>query len=175
MLKNHFVMNLFLPESGLVIWMLIAFTAVFIVLAKFAWPVILRMIQTRQDHIADSLRKADEANEALAGLEQKGKDIIAAANAEQLAMVKQTKELNDKMIAEAKQRAKAEADKIIDEAREQIKRDKEHAIEEIRQEVAALSIGIAESILRRELTNKAEQNKYIDRLLQEQQKGEPLS
>ena len=77
-------MNLFLPESGLVIWMLVAFTLVFAILAKFAWPYIMGSIATRQKHIADSLQKAEEATLALAGLEQKGKDIINAAQAEQL-------------------------------------------------------------------------------------------
>ncbi len=168
-------MNLFLPESGLVIWMLLAFSIVFAVLAKFAWPVIMKSITTRQAHITDSLAKADEAQQALAGLEQKGKDIISAAQAEQLKMLKETKAMNEKMIAEAKDQAKVEAQKIIDGAHEQIKRDKEHAIMEIRQEIASLSIGIAENLLKRELDNKSEQSKYIDRLLKDQAGSTPAS
>lgn len=168
-------MNLFLPESGLVIWMLVAFTLVFAILAKFAWPYIMGSITTRQKHIADSLQKAEEATLALAGLEQKGKDIINAAQAEQLKMLKETKAINEKMIAEAKAQAKVEAQKIIDDAHEQIKRDKEHAIMEIRQEIASLSIGIAENILKRELQDKTEQSKYIDRLLKEQTGATPAS
>lgn len=168
-------MNLFLPESGLVIWMLVAFSIVFAILAKFAWPSIMSSIKTRQDHIADSLLKAEEAVKELAGLEQKGKDIINAAQAEQLKMLKDTKAMNEKMIAEAKAQASAEAQKIIEDAREQIKRDKEHAIMEIRQEIASLSIGIAENILKRELQDKSEQSKYIDRLLKEQAGTTPAS
>lgn len=34
-------MDLFLPESGLVIWMLIAFLIVFVILAKAGWPMIM--------------------------------------------------------------------------------------------------------------------------------------
>lgn len=168
-------MNLFLPDAGLVIWMLVAFTVVLVILWKFAWPIILKAVQTRQEHIADSLEKADEAIKAIAGLEQKGKDIIAAAQAEQLKMLQETKSMNDKMIADAKAQAKVEAEKILEEAHEQIKRDKEHAILEIRQEIAALSIGIAENILKRELKDKTEQNKYIDRLLNEQVSSSPAS
>ena len=98
-------MNLFLPEAGLVIWMLIAFSILFFVLAKFAWPVILKSVSARQEHIAESLRKADEAVKTLESLEAKGNQIIAAAQAEQLKMVKETKELNNKMISEAKAKA----------------------------------------------------------------------
>ena len=56
-------MNLFLPDAGLVVWMLIAFSLVFFVLAKFAWPTILSSIKEREEHIADSLKKADDAIE----------------------------------------------------------------------------------------------------------------
>jgi F-type H+-transporting ATPase subunit b len=82
-------------------------------------------------------------------------------------MVKETKQLNDKMIAEAKQQAKVEAQQIIDSAREQIAKEKAQAIAEIRSEVAALSIGMAEKILRQELNDKKAQEQYIERLLKE--------
>ena len=71
------------------------------------------------------------------------------------------------MIAEAKNQAKAEAQQIIDNAREQIAKEKAQAIAEIRSEVAALSIGMAEKILRKELENKKAQEQYIERLLKE--------
>lgn len=160
-------MNLFLPESGLVVWMLIAFSLVFFVLAKFAWPSILSSIKEREEHIAKSLEKAEEATKALSGLEQKGKDIIAQAQAEQMAMVKNTKALTDKMIAEAKQEAKKQADQIISDAQAQILKDKENAIQEIKNEVAQLSISIAEKVLLKELSDKKAQNAYIETLLKE--------
>ncbi|HPG55819.1 MAG: F0F1 ATP synthase subunit B [Paludibacteraceae bacterium] len=160
-------MNLFLPESGLVIWMLLAFSIVFFVLAKFAWPSILKSIQQRQEYISDSLVKANEAIQTLSGLEQKGKQIIADAQAEQLRMVKETKALNDKMVAEAKEQAKIEAEKIIENAHDRIRLDKEHAILEIRKEIAGLTISIAEKILKKELEDKQAQSQYINRLLKE--------
>ena len=155
-------MNLFLPEAGLVIWMLIAFSILFFVLAKFAWPVILKSVSARQEHIAESLRKADEAVKTLESLEAKGNQIIAAAQAEQLKMVKETKELNNKMISEAK-------------ANEQIRRERENAIKELRKEVASMSIDIAEKVLQSELANKKAQGDYIDRLLTSMEKDTPAS
>ena len=64
-------MDLFLPESGLVIWMLIAFLIVFVILAKAGWPMIMGAVEQRNAHISESLLAADEANKALAGIEQK--------------------------------------------------------------------------------------------------------
>ena len=160
-------MNLFLPEAGIVVWMLIAFSLVFFVLAKFAWPSILNSIKEREEHIADSLKKADEATKALAGLEEKGKEIIAQAQAQQIALVKDTKTLTDKMIADAKIEAKKQAEQIISDAQAKILKDKEAAILEIRKEVAQLSISIAEKVLLKELSDKKAQNAYIETLLKE--------
>lgn len=164
-------MNLFLPDSGLVIWMLIAFSILFFILAKFAWPVILGGIKTREDHISGSLAKADEAIKTLSGLEQKGRDIIATAQQEQMRMVKETKEMNLKMLDDAKSEAKMQAAKIIEEAQEQIRKDKDHAIVEVRKEIAKLSIGIAEKVIRKQLEDKKEQTSYIERLLEETEKS----
>lgn len=111
--------------------------------------------------------KANEAIQTLSGLEQKGKQIIADAQAEQLRMVKETKALNDKMVAEAKEQAKIEAEKIIENAHDRIRLDKEHAILEIRKEIAGLTISIAEKILKKELEDKQAQSQYINRLLKE--------
>jgi len=168
-------MNLFLPESGLVIWMLIAFSILFFVLAKFAWPGIMSSITKRQEHIADSLKKADEAVKTLESLQEKGNQIIAQAQAEQLKMVKETEDLNKKMVAEAKAKAESEAAKIIEAANAQIMRDKENAIVELRKEVAALSIQMAEKVLQKELADKDAQSKYISNLLTSMDKNTPAS
>ena len=77
-------MDLFLPESGLVIWMLVAFLIVFVILAKVGWPMIMGAVEKRNTHIADSLLAAEEANNALAGIEQKRQETMAAAQAEQI-------------------------------------------------------------------------------------------
>ena len=111
----------------------------------------------------------------LESLEAKGNQIIAAAQAEQLKMVKETKELNNKMISEAKAKAEAAAARIIEEANEQIRRERENAIKELRKEVASMSIDIAEKVLQSELANKKAQGDYIDRLLTSMEKDTPAS
>ena len=49
--------------------MLIAFLIVFVILAKAGWPMIMGAVEQRNAHIADSLLAAEEANNALAGIE----------------------------------------------------------------------------------------------------------
>ena len=162
-------MDLFLPESGLVIWMLIAFLIVFAILAKAAWPVIMGGVEKRNAHIADSLQAAEEANNALAGIEQKKQETLAATQAEQVRIMKESQDLKNQVIEEAKVQARQEAEKIVAEARLKIEKEQAEAMAQIKNEVIALSVDIAEKLLQRELSDKQAQNDYIEQLLKNNQ------
>jgi F-type H+-transporting ATPase subunit b len=87
------------------------------------------------------------------------------ARAEREAMLREAKETKDKIVAEAQSAAKAEADKIIQSARQGIEAEKEAAKAELQSKVAELSVGIAEKILRRELSTEAKQGEYVEELV----------
>ena len=48
-------MSLLLPDSGLIFWMLLSFGIVFAVLAKYGFPVIIKMVEGRKTYIDESL------------------------------------------------------------------------------------------------------------------------
>jgi len=164
-------MELFTPDIGLILWMLIPFGIVFFVLAKFAWPAIIKGVDKRAAFIEDSLKAAHEANDRLAGIKEESELILAAAKEEQLRVLKDGADVRAQMIQEAKQQAAVEADKIIQEARLSIRKEKEDAIREVRAQVAELSIGIAEKVLRRNLENKEAQLELVNKLIDEAQKN----
>ena len=56
-------MGLLQPESGLLFWMVISFGVVFVLLAKFGFPVITRMVEERRVYVEKSLEAAKQANE----------------------------------------------------------------------------------------------------------------
>ena len=58
-------MSLLIPDSGLFIWMLVAFAAVLFVLTKFGWPAITGMLDERARYIDEGVAKAKEAGEKL--------------------------------------------------------------------------------------------------------------
>lgn len=58
--------SFFTPDFGLLFWMLLAFLVVFVLLAKFGFPVIVKMVDERKAYIDGSLKSAREANEKLA-------------------------------------------------------------------------------------------------------------
>ncbi|WP_080904721.1 F0F1 ATP synthase subunit B [Parabacteroides sp. Marseille-P3160] len=160
-------MGLLQPESGLLFWMLLSFVVVFIVLAKFGFPVITKMVNDRKQFIDKSLQAADEANAQLAGIKANSEALLAQAREDQVKILKEASETRERIIKEAKEEAQAVAKKQLDEVRLQIEAEKNAAIQEARREIASLSIGIAERIIRKNLEKGPEQMELIDRLLDE--------
>lgn len=160
-------MSLLNPDAALIFWMLVAFGIVFFVLAKFGFPVIVGMVEKRKQYIDDSLEAAREANEKLAHIKEESESILANAREEQANILKEAVETRRRIIDEAKAKAQSEGGKLLEEARGQIQKEKEEAVRDIRRQVAELSVGIAEKILRQNLDDEQKQNGMVERLLDE--------
>ncbi len=160
-------MKLLLPEFGLLIWTLLAFLVVFWILGKFAWPAIVKGLKDREQGITDSLATAEKVKAEMAQLKSENETLLAQAREERAQMLKEARDIKDKIINEAKDQAKEEANKIIINAQAAIEQQKMAAITEVKNQVGNLVIEISEKILRRELSNKAEQENYIKQLANE--------
>ncbi|MEJ7626571.1 MAG: F0F1 ATP synthase subunit B [Ferruginibacter sp.] len=154
-------MDLLLPHLGLIVWTLIAFLVVLFILKKFAWKPILKGLNDREANIADSIATAEKVKLEMAQLKSENEALLASAREERAAMLKEAKEIKDKMINDAKDDAKVQASKIITEAQASIQNQKMAAITDIKNQVGNLVIEVSEKILRRELADKKEQEKYI--------------
>ncbi|MBR4148248.1 MAG: F0F1 ATP synthase subunit B [Bacteroidales bacterium] len=160
-------MELFLPESGLMIWMLIGFLVVLFILAKVGWPMIMESVNKRNQKISDSLTAAQEARDSLAGIEAAKEKAIAESKAEQIRILNESHELKKQLIDEAREEARNEAEKLIADARLKIQEEQTEAMNQIKAEVITLSVDIAEKILQRELSDKEAQTEYIETLLKD--------
>ena len=158
-------MELFLPESGLMIWMLIGFLIVLFILAKVGWPMIMGAVAKRNQQISDSLEAAKEANEALAGIEAAKEKAIAESHAEQVRIMNESQELKKQLLEEARKEARDKEEQMLAETRQRIAKEEADAKSQIKAEVITLSIEIAEKLLQRELSDKDAQSRYIEEIL----------
>ena len=85
-------MDLLTPDFGLLFWMVLSFSILALILGKFGWPVIVSMIEERGNYIEESLKKADEANAALANIKAEGEKLLAETKNERLEMLKEASE-----------------------------------------------------------------------------------
>jgi F-type H+-transporting ATPase subunit b len=160
-------MNLMLPDSGLLFWMTIIFVIVFLVLAKFGFPVITDMVEKRTRRIEDAFAAARKAEEAIAHLSEEQERIVAQTKAQQAKMLQEAAAERDKMIAAAQVQAAAEAQKLIEDARSRINEEKEAALKEARKELAIISLAISEKVVRNKLSDDKAQRDLVDRLVDE--------
>jgi F-type H+-transporting ATPase subunit b len=160
-------MQLVTPAIGLVFWMSITFLSIFFILKKFAWKPILNMIKEREDSIESALQSAEKAKLEMKELQASNERILAEAVAERENLLREARETKDAIVNEAKTKAKAEADKLINQALESIKNEKMAAITELKNQVAALSIEVAEKILKEQLSTEEKQKVLVGNLLKE--------
>jgi F-type H+-transporting ATPase subunit b len=153
------------PDFGLLFWMLLAFIVVFVILAKFGFPVIINMVDERKKYIDESLKSAREANEKLANVKAESDSMLKEAYQKQSQIMKDAAATRDKIIREAKDKAVAEGNRIIEDARQQIIAEREKSMRQNREEVANLSIKIAGQVLSKNLEKDGQQVEWIDHLL----------
>lgn len=168
-------MSLITPDFGLLFWMTLIFAVVFFILAKFGFPIITGMVEKRSDRIDESLRKAEEADKAIAELTARGQKIISDAQAEQARILREASATSDSIVAKARDEAKEEAAKILQQARTDIAAEKESALRDIRRVVANMSVEVAEKVLRTDLGEDKKQDAYLDRLIEEVQRTQDKS
>jgi len=160
-------MDLLTPDLGLFLWNLLGFLILFFILKKTAWKPILKSLSEREKGISDSLATAEKVKAEMAQLKNENEALLAKAREERALLLKEARETKDKIINEAKDQAKIEAGKIITDAQAAIEQQKMAAITEVKNQVGNLVIEVAEKILRRELSNKTEQESYIRQLSNE--------
>mgnify|MGYP000305295315 FL=1 len=160
-------MDLLLPHLGLIVWTVVAFLIVLFILKKFAWTPILKGLNERETNIAQSLASAEKVKLEMANLKAENEALLATAREERAAMLKEAKDIRDKMINEAKEDAKVQAAKIINDAQASIHNQKMAALTDIKNQVGKMVIEVSEKILRRELTDKNQQESYIKQLSDE--------
>lgn len=160
-------MPLVTPGIGLVFWMLVSFTIVFLILRKFAWKPILNILKQREESIEKALKAAEEARLEMQKLQANNEQIVAEARKQADNIIKEAREIKEKIIAEAKQQASVEAEKVFAATKLSIENQKIQAMNEIRNQIAEFSVLIAEKIIRKELQSNDQHKAYIQTLLDE--------
>lgn len=152
-------------SSGLFIIQSVIFLVLIFVLRKFAWKPIMDAVNEREVTIVDSLNQAKLAKQEVQNLKAENEVIIREAKVERDNILKEAREIKDKIVGEAKDAAKAEGDKMIEQARQSIQAEKASAMADIKNQIGALSVNIAESILKQKLDNDGAQNTLVENIL----------
>ncbi|WP_242926102.1 F0F1 ATP synthase subunit B [Pontibacter vulgaris] len=150
-------MELVTPNFGLLFWQLVTFLVVLFLLTKFAWKPIMQALRDREDSIEMALSAAEKAKLEMQGLKAENEKLLAEARMERDKILKEASDAGNSIIETAKNKANEEGNRMIAQAREAIENEKRAAITEVKNMAAALSVDIAERILRKELSDPSAQ------------------
>ena len=152
---------------GLFFWQTVIFVLLIFLLKKFAWKPILDAVNEREEGIRSALKSAEKAREEMASLQSENEDTLKKARLERDGLLKEAREIKQKLIEEAKNEANNEAKKIIIQAQETIESEKNAAIVDLKNQVANLSIEIAEKVLKEKLSEDKAQMNLVKELVKD--------
>ena len=159
-LLNDFSPGLFAVSTILLL-------ALIALMVKFAWKPILNSLEERESGIEKALAAAENARKEMQNLQSDNERLVKEARAEREAMMKDARDIRNNIIAEAKEDAKEVTTKLIENAQAAIIQEKQAAIAELKKNVAELSISIAESVIKRELSSKKDQLELVEGILKD--------
>jgi F-type H+-transporting ATPase subunit b len=150
---------------GLFFWQFLIFVGLIFLLKKFAWKPILDSVNEREEGIKNALLSAENAKKEMQNLKSDNEKLLAEARLERDTMMKEAREIKEKMITDAKTEAQVAGQKMIEQAKASIESEKNAALAELKAQVSSLSIDIAEKLLKDELSNKEAQTKLVEKML----------
>ena len=153
------------PDLGLIFWTSIIFTLFWILIGKTAFKPIANALKKREGDIAGALEEAKKAKEEMSNLKAENEKLLAQAREERSKMLQEAKDTKNQIISDAKNAAKEEASKILTQASADIEISKKAAMMEVKNEIAAISLGIAEKVIKKELKGNSEQESFVSSLV----------
>ena len=160
-------MELFTPEFGLVFWMFVAFLCLYCILAKWAWPYIIKSMEERADKIDKGVAYYQEAEARLKNAQAEADKLIAKARDEQAVILREAAKMRNELIEKARGDAAEEAKKVSQAAQVSLEQARKEAEKQLRAEVGDLALQIAEKVIRRNIAGDDAQRALVDQYLSE--------
>ena len=143
---------------------LVNFTILLIVLRKFLFGPIVKMVDERKRRIEEGLHASEAAAQAAESSQIAARAALDEARAEGQALVGRAQETATRLRAELETQARADADRIVARAREEMEQERVQAVQALRAEFADLTVRAAERVVGQSLDRNAHQ-RLIDEAL----------
>ena len=157
--------NPLLPELPDIIGSLICFIIILFFFWKLVLPRMKKMLDERAAAIEGNIAKADEAQHKAEALLEEYTAQLADARAEAAKIRETARTDGQKIVAEAKDTATAEAARVTATAQAQIEAERQTALVSLRTEVGSLAIDLASGVVGEALTDDKKSQAIVDRFL----------
>ena len=155
-----------LPPMDEFIPMLVAFIILWIILAKFGWPLFEGMLVKRETTIKDALEQSENARVESERVLAEYKRQLEETKAQSAQIIADAKKTGEAVKADITNKAQAESAQMIEKARGAIEAEKKAAVAELQGSIADLSVDVASRLVGHDL-NDDEHRKIIEHYVTE--------
>src|SRR5437868_11244011 len=148
----HDVADTFGWNPWLFLSQVISFTIVALLLRRFAYKPILKVLEERRQQIAEGLLNAEKIKKQLAEAEQRHAEILAKANAVAQKMIDDARESSAHIAERKEQEAVVAAEQIMAKAREASAIEHERTMMELKRELGRLVVNTTAKVTGKVLT-----------------------
>lgn len=146
-------------------YQLFAFIVLMVLLKKYAWAPLMKVMKDRENYIANEIEAAEKARKEANELLEQHRQMIKQARIETQEFIEQAKKQGEKQRDDIIEAARLEAERLKESARLEIEREREKAVAQLREQVASLSVLIASKVIEKEL-NEKDQEALINEIIQ---------
>jgi F-type H+-transporting ATPase subunit b len=136
-----------------------------IVLTKFAYKPILKILDERSSNIKDSLELADKVREESAQQQAQLDDQLVEARKQGQSIIEDARSAAEKLSDQEREKSKKEAEEFLVKAKNDIERERDSAMDELRSNFGGLAVSAAEQIIQRSLDENTHKD-IIDNVLE---------
>ncbi len=163
-------MEKILEQFGINPWLLAAqivnFFILLFILKKLLYKPILKMLEERKEHIAQSLKNAEKIERKLLEIEEEEEKRLIKAGMDAEKLIKEAKISALELIEEGKMKAQDVAESIVAEARGQLQVEREKLNQEVREHLAEL-IGLSLQKVTGKILDKKGQKDIISKTIKD--------
>ncbi len=149
--------NLLTPDFGLTFWTIITFLVLVAVLGKYAWGPLIRALDEREAGIRQAVAQAEKTRQAAEALKAQNEVEWAKVREKSDEMLKAARIDAERLRADMVKKAEEDAKALRDQTQRQIEEDRARLSRELRHDIAALSVRVAEKLLRQSMNAKEQE------------------
>lgn len=140
---------------------IVNFLILLVLLKKFLYKPLLKVLEERKQKIADSLKNAEEIEKKLLKTEEDREKVLAKASNEAQKIVEEATKSAQQIIADAHTKAASDMEVIFKKGQEAVRQEKEKMQQEIREELADL-VTISLEKVTGKILNKKDQKDLVE-------------
>lgn len=138
---------------GIALWAIVTFLILFFILAKTAWPTLIKALEERENAIRADLEEAEKNRAETAKLVEDHRLAMEKAKEDARSILEQERVAGEKLRQDIVDKARDEANQIVAKAKEEIDFERQKAVEALRRESVNLSMDAAGKVLGRAITD----------------------